>query len=66
MPERDAARLAAAVDRLLADRALGTALGSRARSRVQAEHGWHGVALAFEAAYAAARGDALSGHETAV
>jgi len=56
VPERDAAGLAAAIDRLLADRALGAALGGRARSRVQAEHGWHGVALAFEAAYAAARG----------
>ena len=55
VPERDAARLTAAIDRLLADRTFGAALGSRARSRVQAQHGWQGVALAFEAAYAAAR-----------
>ena len=61
VPERDAAGLAAAIDRLLADRALGAALGSRARSRVQAEHGWPGVARAFEAAYAAARAWRLVG-----
>jgi glycosyltransferase involved in cell wall biosynthesis len=62
VPERDAAGLAAAIDRLLADAALGAALGSRARGRVQAEHGWPGVATAFEAVYARA----LSGFGTAV
>jgi glycosyltransferase involved in cell wall biosynthesis len=56
--ERDAAGLATAIDRLLADRELGARLGSRARSRVQADHGWSGVAAAFEAAYDAARGRA--------
>jgi len=66
VPERDAAGLTAAIDRLLVDRDLGERLGSRARSRVQAEHGWHGVAAAFEAAYDAARGRALSGLGTAV
>src|SRR6187399_1701525 len=66
VPERDAAGLAAAIDRLLADPALGAALGSRARRRVQADHGWPGVARAFEAAYGAARAGALSGLGTAV
>ena len=55
VPERDAAGLAAAIDRLLTDRALGAALGARARRRVQSDHGWPGVARAFEAAYAYAR-----------
>jgi hypothetical protein len=32
---------------------------------VQAEHGWSGVAQAFEAAYTAARDGALSGSGTA-
>jgi glycosyltransferase involved in cell wall biosynthesis len=62
VPERDPSAIAAAVDRLLADRGLAAALGERARSRVQAEHGWAGVARAFEAAYDAA----LSGFGTAV
>ncbi len=61
VPERDAAGLATAIGRLLADRELGARLGARARSRVQADHGWNGVARAFEAAYDAARGGALSG-----
>jgi glycosyltransferase involved in cell wall biosynthesis len=55
-PERDGAALAAAIDRLLVDHGLATALGEQARRRVQAEHGWPGVARAFEAAYDAARG----------
>jgi glycogen(starch) synthase len=66
VPERDAPGLAAAIDRLLADRGLGMALGARARSRVHMEHGWDGVARLFEAAYAAARAGALSGLGTAV
>jgi glycosyltransferase involved in cell wall biosynthesis len=66
VPERDAAGLAAAIGRLLTDPALGAALGERARRRVQTDHGWPGVALAFEAAYAAARARALSGLGTAV
>lgn len=55
VPERDAAGLAAAIGRLLDHPALGAALGARARSRVQAEHGWDGVARQFEAAYLACR-----------
>jgi glycosyltransferase involved in cell wall biosynthesis len=66
VPERDAAALAAAIGRLLDDRGLAETLGRRARSRVQAEHGWPGVATAFEAVYAAARARALSGLGTAV
>ena len=34
--------------------ALGAALGAQARRRVQSDHGWPGVARAFEAAYASA------------
>jgi glycosyltransferase involved in cell wall biosynthesis len=55
VPERDPAALATAVDRLLADRGLGAALGGRARDRVKARHGWADVARRFEEAYAAAR-----------
>ncbi len=55
VPERDAAALAAAIDRVLADGALGAALGAQACRRVQSDHGWPGVARAFEAAYASAR-----------
>jgi glycosyltransferase involved in cell wall biosynthesis len=64
--ERDAAGLAAAIDRILTDPALGAALGARARSRVQAQHGWAGVARAFEAAYDAARSGRLVGPGAAV
>ena len=65
VPERDASSLAAAINRLLDDRELGARLGARARSRVQADHGWNGVARAFEAAYEAARQSVLSGLGTA-
>ena len=54
VPERDAAGLAAAIARLLADPALGASLAERARARVRDAHGWSGVARAFEAAYVAA------------
>jgi glycosyltransferase involved in cell wall biosynthesis len=64
--ERDPAALAAAVDRLLGDTGLGAALGARARTRVQSEHGWAGVARRFEDAYAAARRDRLPGPGGAV
>ena len=53
--ERDAAGLAAAIDRLLGDAGLAARLGARARRRVQAEHGWDRAARQFEAAYAGAR-----------
>jgi glycosyltransferase involved in cell wall biosynthesis len=55
VPERGAGGLAAAIGRLLAEPALGAALGARGRSRVQTEYGWDRVADRFEAAYAAAR-----------
>ena len=55
VPERDAAALAAAIDRLLADPGLADRLGEAARNRVQRDHGWAGVARQFDAAYAAAR-----------
>ena len=66
VPERDAAGLAAAIDRLLADRALGAALGSRARSRVQAEHGWHGRRPGVRSGLRRGPRCALSGLGTAV
>jgi glycosyltransferase involved in cell wall biosynthesis len=59
VPERDAAALAASVDRLLGDPGLGARLGAQARSRVQRDHGWDHVARQFEDAYAAVRGARL-------
>jgi len=53
--ERDASGLAAAVGRLLADPALGAALGASGRERAARAHGWPAVAAQFEAAYAEAR-----------
>jgi len=53
--ERDASGLAAAVGRLLADPALGAALGASGRERAARAHGWPAVAAQFEAAYAMAR-----------
>jgi len=55
VPERDAPGIAAAVTELLGNAALRETLGARARTRVQAEFGWDGVARRFEAAYDAAR-----------
>lgn len=55
VPERDAAGLAAAIGRLLDQPMLGASLGTQARSRVQAAHGWDTVAVQMESAYAAAR-----------
>lgn len=55
VPERDVPALADALGRLLDDPGLRTKLGTRARARVLAEHGWDRVAERFEAAYARAR-----------
>jgi glycosyltransferase involved in cell wall biosynthesis len=55
VPERDAGALASAVVELLGNSTLRETLGHRARTRVQAEHGWDGVARQFERAYGAAR-----------
>ena len=51
VPERDADRLAAAIDELLGDRALRSRIGRAARARVRAHHTWERVAQRFEAAY---------------
>lgn len=51
VPERDAAALATALQRLAADRALGQALGAAARELVRARFGWARVAERFEYAY---------------
>jgi glycosyltransferase involved in cell wall biosynthesis len=54
VPERDATALAAAVARVLADPALGRALGRDARRLVEARFGWGRVAERMAAAYDAA------------
>jgi glycosyltransferase involved in cell wall biosynthesis len=56
VPERDPAALADAIGRLLSEPGLRTALGSRARAGVIAEHGWNRVAERFERGYARALG----------
>lgn len=54
VPERDAAGLAAALEELLNDPALGAAIGRAARERMRTEHTWERVAKRFETAYALA------------
>jgi glycosyltransferase involved in cell wall biosynthesis len=55
--ERDVPGLAAAIGRILSDRAFGSALGGRARERAVREGSWAHVAERIEAAYdRAARG----------
>jgi len=51
VPERDAEALAAAIIRLLDDRALAQRLGTAARRRVLAELTWDATSARFEAAY---------------
>jgi glycosyltransferase involved in cell wall biosynthesis len=53
--ERDASGLAAAVDRLLADRILAKAIGHAARQESVDRRGWDRVAERFEEAYVLAR-----------
>ena len=51
VPERDAGRLAGAIDELLSDAGLRAAIGGAARERMQREHTWERVAERFETAY---------------
>ncbi len=51
VPERDAAALARAIDRLLRDRPAALALGRAARARIGRDFGWARVAERFERAY---------------
>ncbi len=51
VPERDAPALAAAIGRLLADRALAERLGAAARERIERELTWERTAERFERAY---------------
>jgi len=51
VPERDVAGLAAAIDRLLTDRALAARLGDSARRWAVAEGSWSRAAERFEGAY---------------
>jgi glycosyltransferase involved in cell wall biosynthesis len=51
VPERDAAAIAAAVRRLIAEPALRRAVGDAARRMVATQFGWGRVAERFEAAY---------------
>ena len=51
VPERDAERLAAAIDELLNDAGLRAAIGGAARARMQRDHTWERVAERFETAY---------------
>jgi glycosyltransferase involved in cell wall biosynthesis len=56
-PERDPAAIAAAVNRLLADREFASRLGAAARERVVTELTWDQTAARFERAYAQALGE---------
>ena len=51
VPERDAHRLAAAIDELLGDPTLRSRIGRAARARMRTHHTWERVAERFEAAY---------------
>jgi glycosyltransferase involved in cell wall biosynthesis len=51
VPERDTGALAAALERLRDDRALGRAMGEAARRLMTERFGWAGVARRFEHAY---------------
>jgi glycosyltransferase involved in cell wall biosynthesis len=51
IPERDPGALAAAVEELLQQPALRSAIGARARERVRSHYGWERVAKEFEAIY---------------
>ncbi len=51
VPERDADRLAGAIDELLSNAGLRAAIGGAARERMQREHTWDRVAEHFETAY---------------
>jgi glycosyltransferase involved in cell wall biosynthesis len=55
-PERDSAALAAAIARLLSDRALAQRLGAAARQRVLDELTWDATAGRFEAVYQSVTG----------
>ena len=55
VPEGDAAALAAAISRLLADRELAQRLGAAARQRVEQELRWSHIAARIEAVYARAQ-----------
>src|SRR3954469_2690009 len=61
VPERNPAALAAAIGRLLADRALAERVGASARQRVLTELTWDMAAAQFERAYARALGDRMKG-----
>ena len=61
VPERDPAALAAAVSRLLSDRALAQRLGAAARHRITTELTWDQTAARFEAVYQRAVGDKVTG-----
>ena len=54
VPEKDAAKTAVAIRRLLADGALRARLGRAARQLVEERFGWEGTAAQMEAAYARA------------
>ena len=61
VPERDAAALARALERLLADPARGRALGRSARDTVRRTHDWSRVAGRFEESYERAARVKVSG-----
>jgi glycosyltransferase involved in cell wall biosynthesis len=64
-PERDSAALAAAITRLLDDRALAQRLGAAARRRVLDELTWDATAERFERAYRRAVGETMSARQEA-
>ena len=61
VPERDAAALARALERLLAEPDRGRALGRSARDTVRRTHDWSCVAERFEESYERAAGVKVSG-----
>ena len=56
VPERDAAALAAAIERVIASPDAARELGARARRRIEREYSWQRTAELMVAAYARARG----------
>ena len=61
VPERQPEAIAAAVDRLIADAALGARLGAAARGLVTARFGWAAAAERFESAYRRALANRTAG-----
>jgi len=62
VPERDAMRLARAIETLLGDKPAAARLGSAGRALVEAQFGWRRVAERFSEAYDRALAFKIRGH----